>query len=204
MDAREQRGLEIATTKKLRRKGRLWVVTSQRGSGSYIVDPKAPDCSCPDFETRLDKCQHVYAVEFTLRRETKTKRGTVTESLKVTYRQEWAAYNGAQTHEKEHVARLLRDLCSTIDEPAQGRGRPRIPVADQVFVAVMKVYAGMSARRAMCDLRDLGERGYLSRVPHFNSVLNALEKSRARTRAHRNDRGERRAAERRRIGLCRR
>lgn len=27
----------------------------------------------------------------------------------------------------------------------------------------------------MSDLRDLGERGFLSRVPHFNSVLNAME-----------------------------
>lgn len=139
MDAREQRGQEIAATKKLRRKGRLWVVPSQRGSGTYVVDPKAPDCSCPDFETRLDKCKHVYAVEFTVRRETRTKRGTVTESLKVTHRQEWSAYNAAQTNGKGHVADLLRSLCAAIDEPVQGRGRPRIPVADQVFVAVMKV-----------------------------------------------------------------
>jgi transposase len=177
MEAREQRGLEIAATKKLRRKGDLWLVPSQTGGSTYIVDPTeaTPTCSCPDYETRLDKCKHVYAVEYTVRRETSTERGTVTESLKVTYRQEWAAYNGAQTHEKEHVARLLRDLCSAIDEPEQKRGRPRIPLADQVFVAVMKVYAGMSARRAMCDLRVLGERGLLSRVPHFNSVLNALE-----------------------------
>lgn len=27
----------------------------------------------------------------------------------------------------------------------------------------------------MSDLRDLGAKGYLARVPHFNSVLNALE-----------------------------
>lgn len=92
-----------------------------------------------------------------------------------TYAQEWPAYNAAQTHEKVHVAELLRDLCRAIDEPIQRRGRPRVPLADQVFCAVMKVYAGMSARRAMSDLRDLGERGYLARVPHFNSVLNALE-----------------------------
>lgn len=175
MEAREQRGLEIAATKKLKRKGRLWIVPSQRGSGTYVVDPKAPDCSCPDFETRLDKCKHVYAVEFTIRRETKTKAGIVTETVRMTYRQEWSAYNAAQTHEKEHVAALLRKLCSVVDEPEQKRGRPRVPIADQVFCAVMKVYAGMSARRAMSDLRDLGERGFLTRVPHFNSVLNALE-----------------------------
>jgi transposase len=175
MEAREQRGLEIAATKRLKRKGELWLVPSQGGRATYVVDPATPECSCPDFEERGERCKHVYAVEFTLRRETTTERGTVTETLRLTYRQEWPAYNAAQVHEKDRVAELLRDLCVAIDEPEQKRGRPRVPIADQTFCAVMKVYAGMSARRAMSDLRDLGAKGYLTRVPHFNSVLNALE-----------------------------
>jgi transposase len=48
-------------------------------------------------------------------------------------------------------------------------------LSDAVFCATMKVYAGMSARRAMSDLRDLGERGFIAHVPHYNSVINALE-----------------------------
>lgn len=175
MEAREQRGLGIAATKKLKRKGRLWVVPSQGGTGSYVVDPKAPACSCPDFEDRRETCKHLFAVEYTVRRESKLGGATVTETVKVIYSQDWPAYNAAQTHEKDLVAKLLRDLCAAIDDPEQKRGRPRIPLADQVFCAVMKVYAGMSARRAMCDLRYLGERGFLPKVPHYNSVLNALE-----------------------------
>lgn len=175
MDAREQRGLEIAATKRLRRQGDLWLVPSQRGSGTYVVDPTAPECSCPDFEDRRERCKHVYAVEYTLKRETDANGETVTQTLRVTYRQEWRAYNAAQTHEKKHVAELLGDLCAAIDNPVQKRGRPRVPLSDAVFCATMKVYAGISARRAMSDLRDLGERDFLDKVPHYNSVLNALE-----------------------------
>ena len=177
MDGREQRGLEIAATKKLHQKGDLWIVPSQAGKGTYVVDPTAvaPTCSCPDFEERLEKCKHVYAVEFVVQRETKTKAGTVTETLRVTYRQEWSAYNAAQTHEKERVAVLLHDLCAAIDNPAQGRGRPRLPFSDSIFCAVMKVYGGASGRRTQTDLRDFAAKGYIDRAPHYNSVFNAFE-----------------------------
>jgi transposase len=175
MDGREQRGLEIAATKKLRRKGDLWLVPSQAGGSTYVVDPATPECSCPDFEDRRERCKHVFAVEFTVLRERSESGETVTQTLKVTYRQEWPAYNAAQTNEKVRVAELLRDLCAAIDNPAQGRGRPRLPLSDSVFCAAIKVYAGMSARRTMSDLRDLADKGFIDRAPHYNSVLNALE-----------------------------
>jgi hypothetical protein len=178
MDARQQRGMEIAATKRLRQKGALWLVPSQAGGSTYIVDPteKKPTCTCPDFETRQASCKHVYAVEFALKRETIAPDGySVTESVRVTYRQEWTAYNAAQVNEKERVALLLSDLCSAIDNPVQKRGRPRLPLADATFCAVMKVYGGTSARRASSDLRDFADKGYIDRAPHYNSVLNALE-----------------------------
>jgi len=178
MEAREQRGLEIAATKKLTRKGDLWLVPSQRGVGTYVVDPTeaTTTCSCPDYEDRGEPCKHVYAVEFTIRRETTTPDGsTVTEQLRLTYRQEWTAYNAAQTHEKERVAVMLHDLCDAIDNPIQGRGRPRLPLADAVFCATMKVYGGASGRRTMTDMRAYAAKGYIDRAPHFNSISNALE-----------------------------
>jgi hypothetical protein len=58
------------------------------------------------------------------------------------------AYNAAQTNEKARVSEMLRDLCGAIDNPIQKRGRPRLPLSDCAFCAVMKVYGGMSARRA--------------------------------------------------------
>jgi transposase len=177
MDGREQRGIQIAATKKLRQKGDLWIVPATTGTGSYVVDPNPtePTCSCPDFETWHNKCKHVYAVEVTMRCETTTVDGTVSETVRVTYRQEWSAYNAAQTNEKEHVAALLHDLCSAIENPVYQRGRPRLPLSDLVFCAVMKVYGGDSGRRTMSDLREFAAKGHIDKAPHYNSVFNAFE-----------------------------
>ena len=47
-------------------------VPSQAGHGAYEVRPnlQAPRCTCPNFEFRNAKCKHVFAVEYTLMRET--------------------------------------------------------------------------------------------------------------------------------------
>ena len=179
MDTREQRGLQLAATKRFKRKGSLWIVPSQSGSGSYVVDPQDGSCSCPDFEERGQKCKHTYAVEFTVRRETAADGTvTVTESVTVTrktYAQNWPAYNAAQMNEKTRVADLLAALCSGIAQPPQTKGRPRLPLRDVVFAATMKVYLTSSGRRASSDLADLAAKGYLSRAPHYNSIFNYLE-----------------------------
>jgi hypothetical protein len=59
-DARQQRGLEIAATSNLVRKGSDWLVPSQSGKGRYTVSSPAaePHCTCPDHETRGIKCKH--------------------------------------------------------------------------------------------------------------------------------------------------
>ena len=68
---REQRGLRIAATCKLTKKGQVWLVPSQSGHGRYTVspDPEMPHCTCPDHETRGLKCKHIFAVEFVIKRE---------------------------------------------------------------------------------------------------------------------------------------
>jgi transposase len=174
-EAREQRGLEIAAIRKLNQKGDLWIVPSSVSKQKYIVEPGegSGTCTCPDYELRQMPCKHVYAVEYTIRREQTAPSGTVTETI--TYRQEWSAYNAAQTNEKDRVAELLRDLCSVIDNPVQRRGRPRLPLSDALFCATMKVYGGMSARRTASDLRDYAASGLIDKAPHYKSVLNALE-----------------------------
>ena len=97
------------------------------------------------------------------------------KTARVTYKQDWPAYNAAQTAEKSTFLTLLHELCGGIHEPAQTAGRKRLPLADMVFAAAFKVYSGFSARRFMSDVADAHERGYLTRVPHFNSILNYLE-----------------------------
>jgi len=96
---------------KLRRKDGVWSVPSQGGDGkSYTVDLKGdvPKCSCPDHETRQVKCKHIYAVEFSIRRETRPDgTTTITKTVRVTYGQDWPAYNAAQTNEKTRMAEFF-------------------------------------------------------------------------------------------------
>ena len=120
---------------------------------------------------------HIFAVEYSTRYETdaKNQTTTVTKSVRLTYRPDWPMYNAAQTNEKAHFQSLLYDLCQGIEEPAQNMGRPRLSLRDMVFAAVFKVYSTVSTRRFMCDLSDAANRGYISAVPHFNSILNYLD-----------------------------
>jgi transposase len=183
--ARESRGQQIARTCTLTKKGRIWLVPSQSGHGRYTVnpDPEAPHCTCPDHETRGLKCKHIFAVEFAIRRRqnrdgstTVTKTITVTDTIKkATYRQEWPAYNAAQTNEKDKFLHLLYDLCSGIPEPPPTNGRPRLPLNDALFAVCFKVYSTFSGRRFMSDLRDAHAKGFIRHVPHFNSIFNALD-----------------------------
>ena len=94
---------------------------------------------------------------------------------RITYRQDWPAYTRAQCEEKERVQLLLRGLCDGITQPPQTNGRPRLPLADVVYGATMKVYGGMSGRRATSDVRACAERGLMSKVPSYNSVARYLE-----------------------------
>jgi transposase len=185
MNERQQKALAIAAKNKLAKRGDLWLVPSQSDDGHYKVnanDPDWPTCTCMDFELRRARCKHIYAVEFTIERETKTKRTktdkgetvttTTTETVKIRYKQVWAAYNSAQTNEKKHFLALLSDLCSGVDEPIQTMGRTRIPMADMIFAAVYKVYSTVSSRRFMTDLKEEYVRGRISKMPCYNSINN--------------------------------
>lgn len=177
MDGRQQRGCAIAATMRIQKNRLGWKVPSQTGSGSYVVNLEGePICTCPDFETRNAPCKHIFAVEFTIRRESAPD-GTIseTQTVRVTYRQDWPAYNAAQVHEKEHFVELLDGLCAGIEQPPQARGRPRLPLRDVVLAAALKVYSTRSGRRAVSEFREALAKGHLSRVPHYNSVFNYLD-----------------------------
>src|ERR1041385_8209134 len=183
LSEREIKALQIAAKSKLTQKGNVWLVPSQAGHGDYEVrpDPQAPRCTCPDFEFRNAKCKHVLAVEYTLMRETTPDGQTVvTETVKVTrktYTQNWPAYNAAQTHEKSELQAYLFELCKNLPEieRRQGRGRPQLPLSDMIFSSTYKIYSTVSGRRFATDLREAKQRGYLSCLPHYNSVFRYLE-----------------------------
>lgn len=178
---RQIKALQIAATSKLTRKGDVWIVPSQVGHGEYTVNPnpESPNCTCRDHEFTNDRCKHIFAVEYTIQRE-QTADGTTitTETVKVTrktYSQDWKAYNAAQTHEKSEIQALLYELCKGLPEPEQRTGRPRLSLSDIIFSSAYKIYSTVSGRRFATDLREAKARGYLSRLPHYNSVFRYLE-----------------------------
>ncbi len=181
MDIRKQKGIAIATSRNLKQENGLYLVPSQSGRGKYKVDAKASRCSCPDYEFRQAKCKHIYAVEHSIEQIERTQT-TVTENGKTTttitekvtrqtYRQEWPAYNKAQTMEKAQFQYLLHQLCAGVGEPAQMNGRPRLPSEDMIFAMAFKVYSTFSGRRFISDLRDAHGKGYLSKLPAYNSIF---------------------------------
>ena len=178
MDAREERGLVIAATSKIEQNKLGWKVPSQAGNGSYIVnlDHGSPFCTCPDYEKRKQHCKHIHAVEYVIQRETKPNGSTTyTESIQVTYNQDWTAYNEAQTHEQEHFVSLLRDLCNGIEQPEYKFGRPRLPLADVVFGLAFRAYSTMSGRRFTTQLKEAQKTGLISKAAHYNSAFRYLE-----------------------------
>lgn len=180
---REIKALQIAAKTQLKRKGNVWFVPSQAGHGEYEVthDLFEPRCTCPDYEFRQAACKHVYAVQYVIEREqTADGQTVVTETVKVTrktYTQDWKAYNTAQTREKSELQALLYELCRNVPEPEKqrGRGRPQLSLSDMIFSSTYKVYSTVSGRRFSTDLREAKQRGYLSRLPHYNSVFRYLE-----------------------------
>jgi transposase len=178
---REIKALQIAAKSKITRKGNTWLVPSQAGNGEYKVTPDLFEsrCTCPDYEFRQAACKHVYAVQYVIEREqTADGQTVVTETVKVTrktYTQDWKAYNTAQTHEKSELQALLYELCQNVPEPEQQRGRPRLSLSDIIFSSTYKVYSTVSGRRFSTDLREAKARGYLSKLPHYNSVFLYLE-----------------------------
>ncbi|MBA7716996.1 hypothetical protein ES703_126082 [subsurface metagenome] len=114
------------------------------------LDHGEPFCTCPDYEKRHLPCKHIHAVEYVIQRETKPDGTTTyTESIKVTYNQEWHNYNEAQTHEQEHFVSLLRDLCNGIPQPEYKFGRPRLPLSDVVFGLTLKAYSDRNNLKAV-------------------------------------------------------
>lgn len=189
MSIREAKGQQIADRARIVREGNLYLVPSQSGKGKYKVRPDLPYCSCPDFDFRRDKCKHIFAVEISIRRETKTTTRTdaqgnttttTTETVTVkrkTYAQpDWPAYHRAQVNEKRLFLYLLNQLCQGVGSPAQyGAGRKRLPLEDMLFAMCFKVYSTVSARRFMSDLTDAKAKGYISNLPCYNSIFNYFE-----------------------------
>lgn len=157
--------------------GDTYFVPSQTNAGSgYVVDVTGGKCTCPDHEETGGTCKHQWAVRY-FRHELELPDGSfvVTEGLRLTYTQDWPAYNKAQVEEKDRVQVLLAGLCDGIEQPEQKTGRPRLPLRDAVYGATMKVFGTMSGRRSSTDLRACETAGHMTKAPKYNTVFKYME-----------------------------
>jgi transposase len=183
VDMRELKGLEIAARSRIIFKDGTWLVPSQRpGGGKYrVAIGSEPSCTCEDFGLTGKPCKHIIAARIVCERDHGGKAPKIdTDAVpkRPTYKQDWPAYNLAQTTEKHRLQVLLHDLCRGVPEPPRDpskRGRKPVPLADQLFACAFKVYCTLSSRRFACDLADAHGRGHLSRTFHPNKINAFLE-----------------------------
>ena len=127
------------------------------------------------------KCKHIYAVEYAIRREQNPDgSSTVTESVTVTktrktYPQNWPAYNEAQKT-RNGIFNRFSSISARALRRLHSRARPT-QAADGRCDLLRSVQGLLhdDARRFTSDLCDAQAKGYIEKVPHFNSVLNYLE-----------------------------
>ena len=175
MNTRELKGLEIASSQPIIREGNIWIVPSQSSSKKYTVNLFIQTCTCADFESHRSKCKHIHAAEAALQYENGLPLPIPEKHVRPTYKQEWHAYNLAQTNEKAKFQELLYELCRNLEEPLQHMGRPRLRIQDALFALCFKVYSTISGRRFNSDLREAHARGYLSKLPSYNSIFDYFQ-----------------------------
>jgi transposase len=181
MNTREAKATELADRGRVVKQVDHWLVFSLTSTEKYKVTLSPLFCSCPDFDTTHEHCKHTMATRITLSREScdfRTEHKPAEPPIvwpRKTYEQDWPSYEAAQTNEKDEFLLLLHDLCAQIQEKPQRKGRPPVPLADAVYSACLKVFTTLSVRRFMSDLRDAHEKGYISKLPHHNSVSRCLE-----------------------------
>jgi hypothetical protein len=155
-----------------------WSVPSQSGFGRYRVRllKGAWVCGCKDFQTRREPCKHILAIAELSRPVARTVR-----IPRKQYRQH-PSYTRGQTEEMRLVESLLRDLVSGISEfptDLSLGGRPPLPLCESLYCAILKVYSGLSGRRASGVYKNVRDRNLLSRVPNYMVASRALNRPEA-------------------------
>jgi len=159
-----------------------WSVPSQTTFGRYCVrirDGRAW-CTCPDFQTRHNvqsatNCKHIFAV-MALLDPPAVQKAAVGGSARTHYDQH-PSYTKAQSQELRLVDRLLRDLVDGVDDfprtPGLPGPRPN-PLRDDIYCAILKVFSGLSGRRAVGVYANVADRSLLTRTPSYAVASNLL------------------------------
>jgi transposase len=157
-----------------------WSVPSQSGFGRYCVQITGMEarCTCKDFSKREESCKHIFACMALFRGIDYTD--SANPRPRKTYRQNWPAYDRGQTEEMRLVDSLLKDIVSEVPDLPRAPSLPGpapLPLREELMLAILKVYSGMSARRAVGVHRNVADRGLLTHVPSFMVTSRTLNKA---------------------------
>jgi len=96
------------------------------------------------------------------------------EAIVHNYKQKWPAYNQTQTSEFAMFQDILIELLDSliISKSINRPGRPFNNLKEMIFCCVMRTYYGKSSRRCVSFLDYAITKGYISKKPHFNTILN--------------------------------
>lgn len=182
MDMRKIKAEQIVKEKGITKTDRGWAVHSQSGRGNYLVERRgeALVCTCPDFQLRNQPCKHVIAIQLITLQWFDAKGNKILEVKRVSYPQNWSAYNASQINEKSLFMKFLSDLCDNIENkviPMGKAGRHNLPLKDMVFSSALKVYTTFSLRRFISDMKIAKEKGFVNNVCSYSSVSNYMRSS---------------------------
>lgn len=154
-----------------------WSIPSQSGFGRYRVHFETDrwSCGCKDFSARNgEPCKHILSVGELI---SPTKGPSRTPRNR--YPQNEAAFDAGQTKEMRLVDSLLRDLTNDVYDfqiPESAPGRRPVALGDAVYCAVLKVYSGLSARRASGVWQNVRDRGLLEDTPSYRAASRLLNR----------------------------
>jgi transposase len=179
-DQRMARGREIAShPETIEKLGAVeWSVPSQSGFGRYRVwfVEQEGRCTCPDYLKRTAPCKHIVAV-MDLRLKAAGRTMSVPAAKPRKQYAQHPTYTKGQTEEMRLLDSLLRELVSeAYDFPRS----PSLPgpaptcIQDDLYCAILKVYSGLSGRRACGVYANVADRGLLARAPSFAVASNLL------------------------------
>jgi len=95
---------------------------------------------------------------------------------KPNYIRDWSAYNKAQTGEKFMFLRLLNESVSSLNITTYTtkKGRPSFQLSDMLKSCCIKLFNDFSARRNNSDIEIAYIMKYLTKKPHYNSLINYM------------------------------
>jgi len=159
-----------------------FLVPSASGGGFYRVTGIGipggfEECQCLDFNERFAPCKHILLVHLWLK---ESQVPSLSEPHQVSVQKPRIRpphYTKAQQEEGRLFPILLRELAAGAPEPVRDphrAGRPPIPIRDQAFCAIQKIYSGFSARRSESSRQSAAADGRIEAAPYWDVVSKFL------------------------------